>query len=66
MPRREPKATYTSEALMDDEDDLTDDREGQEEPEEDFAELLEQSLARPAHLEPGRRITAKVLKAGAE
>ena len=51
---------------MDDEDDLTDDREGQEEPEEDFAELLEQSLARPAHLEPGRRIAAKVLKAGAE
>ena len=51
---------------MNEADDLTDDREGQEEPEENFAELLEQSLARPARLEPGRRIAAKVLKVGAE
>ncbi|HEY6000451.1 MAG TPA: 30S ribosomal protein S1 [bacterium] len=51
---------------MTDADDQTDDREGQQEPEEDFATLLEQSLARPAALEPGRRVAAKVLKVGAE
>jgi small subunit ribosomal protein S1 len=51
---------------MDDEDDLPGDREGQQEPEENFAELLERSLARPAHLEPGRRVAAKVLKVGAD
>lgn len=51
---------------MSDADALIDDREGQEEPEEDFAELLEQSMARPARLVPGRRIVAKVLKVGAE
>jgi small subunit ribosomal protein S1 len=46
-------------------DELTDDREGLE-PEESFAELLEQSLARPAILEPGEKTTAKILKIGAE
>jgi len=46
-------------------DELTDDREG-EEPEESFAELLEQSLARPVSLEPGQKIAAKILKIGAE
>jgi len=47
-------------------DDPTDDREGQEEPEENFAALLEQSMARPTRLEPGRMIAAKILKIGAE
>jgi len=51
---------------MNDVDDLTDDREGQEEPEENFAELLEQSMARPTRLEPGRKIAATILKVGAE
>jgi small subunit ribosomal protein S1 len=39
--------------------------EGQE-PEESFAEMLERSLARPATLEPGQLIPAKILKIGAE
>lgn len=47
-------------------DDPTNDREGQEEPEEDFAALLEQSMARPTRLEPGRLIAARILKIGAE
>lgn len=51
---------------MADTDDPADDREGQEEPEENFAELLEQSLSRPFLLEPGRRIAAKILKVGAD
>lgn len=46
-------------------DELTEDREGQE-PEKSFAELLEQSLACSASLEPGQRIAAKILKIGAE
>ena len=46
-------------------DELADDREGLE-PEENFAELLEQSLARPASLEPGQRVAAKILQIGSE
>lgn len=47
--------------------EMTDDREGQQEPEESFAELLEQSLARPsARLEPGQIVSATILTIGAE
>jgi len=34
--------------------------------EESFAEMLEKSLAAPARLEPGQKVTAKVLKVGGE
>jgi small subunit ribosomal protein S1 len=47
-------------------DELTDDREGQPEPEESFAELLAQSLTRQARLEPGQKIGAKILKIGTD
>lgn len=46
-------------------DESVEDRE-EREPEENFAELLEQSLSRPANLEPGQRVAARVLKVGAE
>ena len=42
-----------------------DDRE-EDAAEENFAELLERSLARPSRLEPGEKIEAKILKIGAE
>ncbi len=48
-------------------DEFADDREGQQEPEENFAELLEQSMGRrTARLEPGQKIAATVLKIGQE
>src|SRR5512139_3357612 len=47
-------------------DTSPDDREEAGAAEENFAELLEQSLARPARLEPGEKVEARILKIGTE
>src|SRR5512139_3270768 len=47
-------------------DTSPDDRDEAGAAEENFAELLEQSLARPARLEPGEKVEARILKIGAE
>ena len=47
-------------------DTSPDDREDTGAAEETFAELLEQSLASPARLEPGEKVEARILKIGAE